>query len=138
MRKHGIAALCIALSGCGINYQDTGGAAAQQMAADTFRISGRADAYTGNITIEDYILLKAAETTKAAGFSHFKLISPTEASRGSFSIANLKRGTPADPAIQPGQDTYIRVLHEQVQGAYVADEIIQSIGPRAGRNSKST
>jgi hypothetical protein len=57
-------------AGCATKYQEmgfSGGVAAQQITADTFRIVARGNAYTGSTTVQDYVLLKAAETTKAAG-----------------------------------------------------------------------
>ena len=58
-----------------------GGVEAQQMTADTFRIVARGNGYTGNTTIQDYTMLKAAETTKQAGASHFLIVSASDASR---------------------------------------------------------
>src|SRR5262249_48645534 len=41
----------------------------------------RGNAYTGKTTIQDYALLKAAETTKEAGGTHFVVISAADASK---------------------------------------------------------
>jgi hypothetical protein len=51
------------------------------MTAETFRITARGNGYTGNTTIQDYALLKAAETTKEAGGTHFLIISAADASK---------------------------------------------------------
>ena len=80
------AALCAALGGCATKYQEmgfSGGVAAQQITADTWRIQSRGNAYTGASTVQDYVLLKAAETTQAAGGTHFQIVSAADASRAS-------------------------------------------------------
>ncbi len=62
------------LSGCQTQYGDmkyNEGVAAEAMGDRSFRITARGNAYTGDMQIMDYMLLKAAETTVAAGFTHF-------------------------------------------------------------------
>ena len=79
----GAIAAALLLSGCATKYQDmgfTGGVAAEQMTKDTFRIKSRGNAYTAGTTVQDYVLLKADETTKANGGTHFILISAADAS----------------------------------------------------------
>ncbi|MBR1273387.1 CC0125/CC1285 family lipoprotein [Bradyrhizobium sp. AUGA SZCCT0283] len=78
MRTHGTIAFVVTLSllliGCGTKYQEmgfTGGVSAEQITKDTFRIVARGNGNTRSTTIQDYALLKAAETTKAAGATHF-------------------------------------------------------------------
>src|SRR6266498_2923777 len=46
-----------------------------------FRIVARGNAYTGGTRIQDFVLLKAAETTKAAGGTHFIIGASQDASR---------------------------------------------------------
>jgi hypothetical protein len=70
--------------GCATKYQEmgfSGGVSAQQITADTYRIVGRGNGYTGNTTIQDYVLLKAAETTQSAGATHFVIINAENANR---------------------------------------------------------
>jgi hypothetical protein len=144
----------LALAGCGTRYQDmgfAGGVAAEQMTTDVFRIKSRGNAYTARTTVQDYVLLKAAETTKSVGGTHFQLISADDAS-SKVSIttpgtanSSVSGGTAfttyAPPTtstfIKPGQDAYIRVLRlppgQQAAGAFSADEIIQFIGSRVQR-----
>src|SRR6267378_1291703 len=127
MRVFAVVALCALLTGCGTKYQEmgfTGGVAAEQVTADTWRIKARGNAYTNSSTIQDYVLLKAAETTQAAGGTHFQLISSSDASRtgvivtpgqstttfsGNQAFTTTTAGS-ASEYIKPGQDTYIRVL----------------------------
>jgi len=154
MRSLAIMVLCAALGGCATKYQEmgfTGGVAAQQITADTWRIQSRGNAYTASATVQDYVLLKAAETTQAAGGTHFQIISAGDASRastfvtpgtstttfvGNQAVTNTAPGS-VDTVIKPGQDVYIRVLKlppgAPPQGVYSAAEIIQFTGARVKR-----
>ena len=71
------------LMGCGTKYQEmgfTGGVAAEQITKDTYQIVARRKwKYAFHKTIQDYALLKAAETTKDAGATHFVIISAADA-----------------------------------------------------------
>ncbi|MDA9545853.1 hypothetical protein ACM43_15780 [Bradyrhizobium sp. CCBAU 45321] len=146
--------VCLAVGGCGTKYQDmgfTGGVAAQQMTADTWRIQARGNAYTNSATVQDYVLLKAAETTQAAGGTHFQIISAADASRtstvvtpgtsnttfvGNQAVTTTSPGS-VDTVIRPGQDVYVRVLKlppgPTPQGVYSATEIVQFVGSRVER-----
>src|SRR6516225_5090710 len=76
--------LFLVLTACATPYQNMGfmgGVEAQRMTADTYRIVARGNGYTGATTIQDYTMLKAAETTKQAGGTHFAIISAADASR---------------------------------------------------------
>lgn len=75
------------LAGCGTPYQEMGfrgGVAANQLTSDIFRISARGNAYTGRTAIQDYVLLKAAETTKSTGGRYFILTSSENATSESL------------------------------------------------------
>jgi hypothetical protein len=147
--------LFLILSGCATPYQNMGfmgGVEAQQMTSDTFRIVARGNGYTGNTAIQDYTVLKAAETTKQAGGTHFLIISASDASRAGHivtpgqmqtSVVGNTAYTTYNPGtvhqyIKPGQDTYIRVFtigpgQHAPQGALSADEIIRYVGSRVQR-----
>lgn len=154
MRKLWVVVVCATLAGCGTKYQEmgfTGGVAAQQMTADTWRIQARGNSYTNAATVQDYVLLKAAETTQAAGGTHFQIISAADASRASTFVSPgtstttvignqaFTTTTPGsvDTVIKPGQDVYVRVLKlppgPAPQGVYSASEIIQFVGSRVER-----
>jgi hypothetical protein len=130
----------------------TGGVAAEQMSADVFRIKSRGNAYTDAATVQDYVLLKAAETAKRAGGTHFQVISANDATKqelvttsgsATTSVYGSTAFTTYDPPtssiqIKPGQDAYIRVLRLSAKqqtpaGVFAADEIIQYIGGRVKR-----
>jgi hypothetical protein len=163
MRAARIAAIIVAaltLDGCATTYHEMGlsGVAAEQMTADTWRIRARGNAVTSRAQIQDYVLLKAAETTEAAGATHFQIISEADAGSGTTVVPRRT----ADPSglelqqqrvarrtlrtgaglIEPGEDAYIRVLKlapgQQPSGAGVfsAAEIIQFVGARVKRASE--
>ncbi len=148
-------ALCLLLAGCSTPYQElglTGGVASQRITATTYRIKSRGNGYTDRATVQDYTLLKAAETTKAAGGTHFMIVGAEDASRsdaivspasatttvtGSVAYTSFSPATVSE-IIKPGQDTYIRVVslapgERAPPGAFTADEIIQFIGSRVKR-----
>jgi hypothetical protein len=154
--RNEIVLLVMILGGCATPYQEmgfTGGVAAQRMTTDTYRIVARGNAYTGSIAIQDYTLLKAAETTKQAGATHFAIVSAANASRAGAivipgraqtSVVGNSAYTTYTPAtahnfIKPGQDTYIRVFtvsagRSPPQGFISADEIIEFVGSRVKRS----
>jgi hypothetical protein len=80
MRQWVIAVLSagLALAGCAAgdkSMEISGGVAAEQVSADVFRIKSSKNAGT------EHVLVIAAETTKGAGATHFKLISASDANR---------------------------------------------------------
>jgi hypothetical protein len=145
----------LALGACSTKYQDmglAGGVSAQQMTADSFRIVARGNGYTGHTQIEDYTMLKAAETAKANGATHFVLISAADASSvGQFvtpgnattTVSGRTAYTTYSPSqvqsvYRPGQNTYIRLVNvmpgtQPPAGAILADEIIRFVGSRVNR-----
>jgi hypothetical protein len=147
--------LVLALGGCSTPYQEmgfAGGVVAQQMTANTYRILARGNGYTAGTTIQDYTVLKAAETTKQAGGTHFLIVSAADASSAGYittpgqartSVVGNTAYTTYSPGMvhqymKPGQDVYIRVLtitpgQPPPPGAFSADEIIQFVGSRVKR-----
>jgi hypothetical protein len=140
------------LAGCATSYQEmgfTGGVEAQQVTSDTWRILARGNSYTSDTRIQDFVLMKAAETTKAAGATHFfvgasrdQTLQGTVVTPGSAqtTVSGRTATTTFSPStvstyVKPGQDTYVRVVRlppgsPPPPGALSADEIIQFIGPR--------
>lgn len=147
-----VVTLALVLSGCSTPYQGmgfAGGVEAQQMTADTYRIVARGNGFTGATTIQDYTMLKAAETTKAAGGTHFVIVSASDATRTNLvstpgeartSVYGNSAFTTYSPGstyqvVKPGQDTYIRVItvvqsSQPPQGAIFADDVIKYVGGR--------
>jgi hypothetical protein len=152
MRWH-IPLLTCALAACSTPYQTfAGGVESQQITGTTYRIVARGNGYTGGTTIQDYTLLKAAETTKAAGGTHFAIISASDASstgtvttagHAQTSFVGNTAYTTFSPGnvygyVKPGQDTYIRVFtvapgQAPPPGVLSADEIVQFVGSRVKR-----
>lgn len=134
-------AAALLVAGCGTPYQEKGargGVEAQQITADTYRIKANTNVYTDDTETRDYVLLKAAETTKAAGGTHFVLIGIEDANQrtsgDAFRGRNVSFGT-ADQMIKPGHDTIIRIYKKAPKdiGNFTADEVIQSVGSRVKR-----
>jgi hypothetical protein len=150
-----VALAALLAAACSTQYQDmgfTGGVASQQMTANTFRIIARGNGYTNQTTIQDYMILKAAETTKQAGGTHFMIINSADSSsvgtvvtpgQARTSVVGNTAYTTYSPAtahnfIRPGQDAYIRVFAiapgaAPPLGAFSADEIITFVGSRVKR-----
>ena len=129
-----------------------GGVSAQQMTSDTFRVVARGNGYTATNAIEDYVMLKAAETTTQRRASHFIVVSGDDASHAdqivtggvahtSFygnSATTIYTPPVVSNIFKPGQDVYIRVVRlapgqHPPPGAVDAAEIIQFVGPRVKR-----
>jgi hypothetical protein len=148
------------LGGCATKYQEmglSGGVTAEQMTADTFRIIAQGNAYTSSTTIQDYALLKAAETTKTMGGSHFVIISAQDATSvsvgqtpgtmqtnvvGSMAFSTYNPGT-TYTIVKPGENAYVRVLRlrpgeQPPPGAFLADEIIRYVGARVSQKQSFT
>lgn len=152
MRRKILFVLLTLLAGCSTPYQEmgfSGGVAAEQMTTDTFRIIARGNGYTKSTTVQDYVMLKAAETAVHSGGTHFVLLSAADATRTSQIVSSgVARTTfvgnhatttydPPDVTTfyKPGQDTYIRILkvppnETAPQGAVSAEEIIKFVGNR--------
>ncbi|CFX36342.1 conserved exported protein of unknown function [Candidatus Filomicrobium marinum] len=151
----GFALALFLLGGCSTPYQEmgfAGGVGAQQMTSDTFRISARGNGYTGRTQVQDYLMLKAAETTTQHGGTHFIVIDAADASGTSQIVTggtatttynhNVATTNYTPPMVhnvfKPGQDAYIRILNigpgQPVPGGAVsASEIIQFVGSRVKR-----
>lgn len=149
-----IAGICLALAlaGCATPYQDmglTGGVTAAPMTDDVWRISARGNLYTDETRIQDYILLKAAETTVAAGRSHFAIVGLHDASRsrshrntGLFTFQDGNTTGLHDALtgrgrveVKPGEDMMIRLLPPNASAEDKADaldarQLVANIGPR--------
>ncbi len=142
----------IALVGCSTPYQElgfTGGVTAVPIADNVFRIQARGNGFTSRTRIENYVLLKAAETTRSVGGTHFVVLSNSDRGKDSVVYTNGSARTTFDgdrayttytPAqrrniYKPGQDLMIKVINSNElnsvpQGAIEAQQIIKHISPR--------
>jgi hypothetical protein len=140
---------------CATKYQEmgwTGGVSAQPITNDTYRVKAGGNAYTASSTVQDYVLLKAAETTVAAGKTHFVIINAEDTSKreidqdagvmnttvhGSVTLTTYTPGS-TSVTVKPGKDVYIRVFTPKpnepaIPNGIRAEEIIANIGPRVRR-----
>jgi hypothetical protein len=117
--------------------------------ADVFRITARGNAYTSSDRIQDYVLLKAAETTLAAGGSYFLIITDQDRTKvgvgqtpslaqtnviGHTAITTYTPGATYN-IVKPGEALIIRVLRtapgeQPPAGAWPAQDIANTIGAR--------
>jgi hypothetical protein len=150
-----VALIATALSACTTTYGEMGiggGVTAAAVTSDTYRISARGNGYTDATTIQDYSLLKAAETTLAAGRTHFAILSGADATSRSYgqtagtfntNFYGNSAFTTYNPGytydiVKPGEDLMIRVFTPR-QGqaippnAFNAQEVYDNINPRVKR-----
>lgn len=78
--------VALALAGCStpLYYgpkSDIGGWEVDRLAADSFRVNFRASGYVGEKIVDDYALLKAADTTLESGFRYFAVLGKQDISR---------------------------------------------------------
>lgn len=161
MKKIFLLFTILIFSGCSATkYQEmsiTGGVKAQQITANSYRILARGNGYTDPTAIKDFALLKAAETTKHAGMTHFQIVNADDASKSesysttassTTSLIGNTAYTTHNPGSRyninkPGQDLYIRVLKldqskKLPENTFFADEIIKYVGSRIKRNNKTS
>jgi hypothetical protein len=153
LKRFVTAGLLLSMTACATPYTGQmglmGGVTAEPITQDVVRISARGNGYTSSTRVQDFVLLKAAETTLAAGRTHFIIGPSSDSSRmGVIStpstfqaqrIGNTVYGSYnpgfTDTYIKPGQDTIIQMINVpkgQIppQGAFNAAEINATIGPR--------
>jgi hypothetical protein len=146
----GVAVMCIGgmHGGCATKYQDmgfAGGVTAQPVMTDVYRIVARGNGYTSNATVQDFVLLKAAETTLNAGGSYFVVVnesnqSSVEQTPGTVNTSVYGRTafttvSPGSTFVKPGQDVMIRILRLKPgeappPNAFPARDLAETIGPR--------
>ncbi|MFZ0766647.1 CC0125/CC1285 family lipoprotein [Bradyrhizobium sp.] len=154
----GVALLAAAiLSGCATKYQEmgfSGGVAAEPVMTDVYRIVARGNGYTSPDKIQDFVLMKAAETTLATGGTHFVVMNQTDRTKvdvgqtagtvqtnvvGRTAFTTYTPGTTYN-IVKPGEALLIRVLRLKPSdplppGAFPAQDIVNTMGPRLKQNS---
>src|SRR4051812_40525648 len=76
-----VVALC-ALAGCtGPETPYAEAVQAARLDSTTLRIAGQVNEWTPDARVQDYVLLRAAEETLAAGYSHFRVLERRDSSR---------------------------------------------------------
>ena len=160
-----VAALALATSACATAYGEIGGffedgVTADQLSADTFRIRSRGNEMTEHATVDDYALLRAAETLRMNCMSHFVVLDGADRTQVSETV------TPAEwvktreekvvdgkktwvetrsyhpetrsISVRPGQDLVVRGLAvppgaEAPAEAIAVDEVLTFVGTRVKR-----
>ncbi len=125
-----------------------GGVEAQMITSDTARISARGNGFTDRSRVQDFVLLKAAETASAQGFTHFALIGAEDASSASTfttpatmqtNVYGNQAFTTYNPGvrntvIKPGADAMVKFCKQDntspCSNMLPADEVIQNLGPK--------
>ncbi|MUZ74215.1 hypothetical protein GOZ90_16120 [Agrobacterium vitis] len=153
-----VVAMTALLAGCQTKYQDmgfTGGVSAMPITSDTYRIVSRGNGYTDSTTVQDYSLLKAAETTLSTGNTHFLLVSGNDATSntigqtpghmqtniyGNTAYSTYTPGVTYN-IVKPGQDLIIKLFNSAKgpvpQGAFAAQDVYNNISPRVERPKKT-
>lgn len=147
--------IAVALAGCQTPYQEPGfdgGVSAAPITNDTYRISARGNQFTEGTTIQDYALLKAAETTLNRGDNYFLILSGSDATQrttgyvagtsnttivGNTATTTYQPGYQYD-IVKPGEDLIIQVVNvppgsSPPPGAFPAQEVFDNINPRVVR-----
>ncbi|MGO9401586.1 MAG: CC0125/CC1285 family lipoprotein [Xanthobacteraceae bacterium] len=145
------------LAGCATKYQDmgfTGGVSAEPVMTDVYRIVARGNGYTSSDRVQDFVLLKAAETTLAAGGSYFVIVNDADRTNvsvgqtpgtvqtnviGHSAFTTYSPGTTYN-VVKPGEALIIRVVRLNLgqappAGAWPAQDIANTIGPRVKAQS---
>lgn len=143
------------LAACSTTYGKMGfdgGVAAAPVTSDTFRISARGNGFTDATTVQDYVLLKAAETAIGAGQTHFTIVNNRDATStsygqtsGSFSnwgggFVTYNPGMTYD-IVKPGEDLMVRVWTPKKgevlpPNTFNAQEVYANINPRVKRSKE--
>ncbi len=152
LRYIAIIACAASLVSCATKYQDmgfTGGVAAEPVMTDVYRITARGNGYTSADRVQDFVLLKAAETTLAAGGNYFVVIDEKDRTNiingqtpgtvqtnvvGHTAFTTYSPGVNYN-IVKPGEALMIRVLRLKQgetppSGAFPAQDIANTIGPR--------
>lgn len=105
-----------------------GGVAATAVSADVYRVTAYGNGATTPAQIQDYVLLKSAETTKEKGAAYFSVVEDRDTSRTLF-----LNGQQMD---RPAREMLIKIGNDNAPGAINAAETISTISPRVKRDLK--
>lgn len=142
-------------SGCATPYQDMvlgQGVVAAPMGGDTYRISASVNTLNRPGDLEDFLLLRSAETARDAGLAGFVIMSQRDETRSTTAIvagtinstATVIGGTafatttvlPAQQVVnsQPGASIMIRLSNNPKEAGFFASaQLLSAIGPRVAR-----
>ena len=136
------------LAACATPYKEMGmggGVREVQITSDIAQVTARGSALTDPDKIEQYVLRKAAETTLAAGYDDFEIISSSDRSHTIQGVAGYSAlgmsGLPTAgvnlPFTRPGEPVLIRMSHADAAPAgatvFNAREVIAHLGGKRRR-----
>lgn len=152
LRIIALGACAFMLVACATKYQEmgfTGGVEAEPVMTDVFRIVAHGNGYTSPDRVQDFTLMKAAETTLSAGGNYFVIVNESDRTNveagqtpgmASTNIIGHTAITTYSPGVnynivKPGEAVLIRVLRVKPgetppPGAFPAQDIVNTIGPR--------
>ena len=119
-RAAALLAAALTLGGCATPYQSMGlrgGVRATQISSNIAQVTARGSFVTDADKIEQYVLRKAAETTLAAGYDRFEVLSVSDRSRNiqgvagytAFQASGFPSGGISLPFVRPGETLLIRM-----------------------------
>ena len=150
------AALGAALTGCAGMFEETPYADAVQVArlgGTTLLVVGGVNARTPDARVQDYVLLRAAEETLAAGYGHFRVLEQRDSSQlistttGGYTVVTDYNGkgdaddettyVPGETSTTrlPGNTLVVRMYKgpkppDAAGSVYDAAEVVRFVGPR--------
>lgn len=107
MRWGGAFVAVAILSACATKYQEmglTGGVRAEPVMTDIYRIAASGNAYTSDDRVQDFALMKPAETTLAAGGNYFVIVN--EKDRTQVNVGQIPATTQTNFVGNTGFTTY--------------------------------
>jgi hypothetical protein len=164
-----ILALAVSTTACATAYGELGGlmddgVAADRLSADVFRIRSRGNEMSEPGLIEDYAMLRAAETVRMACMTHFVVLDGADRTEVSETVhpeswsktveekvvdgkkqkVVTRQYTPGytSTSVRPGQDLVVRGLklaagQRAPEEAIAADEVLTFVGSRVKRKKNS-
>jgi hypothetical protein len=168
--KHALViGLALLNAACATTYGEIGswtgdGVSADALSADTFRIRSRGNSNTEPSLIEDFALLRAAETVKQACYTHFvvldradrtkveEVVTPETVTKtveekevdGKKTRVERRSVTPGSVSLEvrPGEDLVVKAVRlapgaAAPEGAFSAEDILAHVSPRVVRRKDS-
>lgn len=130
MRGIAVAALCAALAGCATPYGEMGawgGVTAKRFDETTILVSGRANAFTSQDTMQTYLLRKSAEETVAAGYDLFYIASSQDRTQhGAIALPGQSYSTTTGQAQLVGNQVFGSA---QTNTTYMPGQVMQTTLP---------
>ena len=138
MRRIGLIAAILILSGCATDYQRQGkalvgwwdgyGYSSTQIDTNVFQVTFKGNAYTGRDRANDFALLRSAELALENGYEYFVIIDTQQYSRNSSDT------TPTTPTANTSRKTIVCFKEKPEEFSYNARFIEKSLKKKYQRN----